>query len=56
MTAAQPYYHAEPLVSKVQAGEVLDSFAATVGVPNVMVTDGAMEQTGPNSHFQKSLK
>ena len=55
-TDGQGYYHAEPLVSKAQAGEALDSFAATVGVPNVMVTDGAMEQTGPNSHFQKSLK
>lgn len=47
------YVH--PMVLKNEAGESLDRFANDVGIPNLLVYDGAGEQVGWKSHFDKSV-
>jgi hypothetical protein len=48
------YIH--PMVSKREAGESLDALVNDVGIPNKMVFDGAAEQVGRKSVFDKRLR
>ena len=55
-TDGQGFVHVDPRTSKALAGLTLDTLTETVGVPNKIIYDGAQEQIGPNSHFQKSMR
>jgi hypothetical protein len=50
------FVHLEPMSRKAQAGEALHSMMDEVGIPNKMIFDGAKEQTGAKSEFQKALR
>ena len=39
------------MTSKKNAGYTLDSLTQDVGIPNIMLTDGVVEQVGKDSHF-----
>ncbi len=45
-----------PMKSKADAGFALDTFTADIGVPDLMIADGAKEQTGPNTEFQRTVR
>jgi hypothetical protein len=61
-TCAQLYYdpsgfmYVYPMVSKGEAGELLDRFVDDVGIPNEVVYDGAGEQTGRRSKFEQLIR
>lgn len=50
------YTHVEPMTRKSEAGATLGNFLHEVGVPNNMIFDGALEQTGPRSEFMKRIR
>ena len=50
------FVHLEPVVRKAQAGEALHSMIDEVGIPEMMVFDGAKEQTGPKSEFMRAIR
>ena len=45
-----------PLETKAEAGDALRLLTEDIGAPNEMITDGAQEQTGRNSEFNKRCK
>jgi hypothetical protein len=58
MNAAQVYANKDmvsvhPLASKASVDVSLQEFLERIGIPNAMISDGAAEQTGPNSKFRK---
>jgi len=61
-TCAQLYYdpngymYVYPMIAKREAGESLDRFVNDVGIPNELVYDGAGEQVGRKSQFDKSIR
>ena len=61
-SCAQLYYdpngfmYVYPMSSKREAGESLDQFVNDVGIPNQLVYDGAGEQVGRRSQFDKSVR
>jgi len=46
--------HVYPMTSKLEAGDALSRFVQDVGIPEVIVVDGAGEQTGKNTEFIKT--
>ena len=50
------YIRTDPMTSKKEAGITLGRFLEDVGVPNKMTYDGAPEQIGPESKFQKIMR
>lgn len=50
------YMYIYPMPSKADVGESLDSFVGDVGIPNQLVYDGAGEQVGRNSLFDKYIR
>ena len=50
------YIRTDPMTSKKEAGITLGRFLEDVGVPNKMIYDGAPEQIGPESKFQKIMR
>jgi len=48
--------HVYPMTSKSEAGDALSRFVQDVGIPEVIVVDGAGEQTGKNTNFIKACK
>lgn len=55
-TDGQGFVHVDPRTSKAMAGLTLGSLVETVGIPNKIIYDGAPEQVGPNSEFQKNMR
>ena len=47
---------ADPMKSKSEAGRTLKRLIQDVGIPNKIVSDGAPEQIGPGSEFQKLMR
>ena len=45
-----------PMASKAEAGIALKAFIADVGAPHKMIFDGAREQTGPKTEFQRQIR
>ena len=45
-----------PVETKDEAGIALEQFIEEVGVPDVLITDGAGEQTGPLTDFVRSIR
>jgi hypothetical protein len=54
-TDGKGFVHVDPRSSKSLAGLTLDAFAEDIGIPRCIIFDGAAEQTGKNSNFQKSI-
>ena len=50
------FMHPEPLVSKSRAGEAMVSFGHEVGIPDTLVYDGASEQCGRKTEFNKWVR
>ena len=50
------FTYVHPMKSKAQAGEALHKVTIDIGVPNTMISDGAREQTGDNTHFKEVIK
>ena len=55
-TDGKGYVFADPLRSKKETHLSLDNLVETVGVPATIFSDGAKEETGPNSLFTKISK
>ena len=55
-TDGEGFIHVDPREKKSQAGLTLDALAEDIGIPQCMIYDGAAEQTGKNSAFQKSIR
>ena len=45
-----------PITSKAQVGQALETFTDDVGIPAKLIFDGAGEQTGDNTDFQKTIR
>ena len=45
-----------PMISKAEIGQALNILARDVGIPNMMIRDGSLEQKGDNTNFTKALK
>ena len=54
-TDGEGLVYVHPLCSKSEAGEALNVATRDIGVPNIIIRDGAAEQMGPNSKFTKVL-
>ena len=50
------FTYVHPMKSKAQADEALHKVTIDIGVPNTMISDGAREQTGDNTHFKEVIK
>jgi len=48
--------HVYPMASKSEAGDALSKFVEDVGIPDVVVVDGAQEQVGKNTEFSRTCK
>jgi len=46
--------HVYPMTSKPEAGDTLSKFVEDVGIPDVVVVDGAQEQVGKNMEFSRT--
>ena len=55
-TDGKGFIHAIPMKSKKDAGTALRTFIQDFGIPRVLAYDGAKEQVGPGTEFQKSLR
>ena len=44
------------MTSKAEAGDALSKFIQDVGIPEVVVVDGAQEQVGKGTKFNKTCK
>ena len=44
------------MVSKSEAGDALSKFVQEVGIPEVIVVDGAQEQVGKNTEFNRTCR
>ena len=55
-TDGQGWVHVDPRTSKALAGLTLDSLIENIGIPNQIIYDGAQEQIGPKSYFQKTMQ
>ena len=55
-TDGDGYVFVDPMRSKKFPHVSLDNVANTVGVPNMIFTDGAHEEMGPNSSFTKKIQ
>ena len=54
--AAEDFVRMFPLKSKAQAGDALQAFIESVGIPSVLIVDGSYEQVGANSLFSKTAR
>ena len=54
-TDSQGFVHVDPCTSKSLYGITLDNLTKNIGIPNTIIYDGAPEQVGPNSDFQKTM-
>ena len=45
-----------PMKSKGQVGQTLKNLVQDVGIPNALTFDGSLEQVGPETHFQKTMR
>ncbi|KAI2504020.1 Reverse transcriptase (RNA-dependent DNA polymerase) [Fragilaria crotonensis] len=50
------FVKAYPMESKAMAGAALRQFVRDYGVPEKLTSDGAAEQTGPNTEFMKTIR
>ena len=50
------YTKVEPMVSRADAGKSLVDFTDDVGIPEILITDGAGEFTGKNTEFVKHAR
>jgi len=48
--------HVYPMTSKSEAGDALSKFVKDIGIPEVVVVDGAQEQVGKNTEFNQTCK
>jgi len=48
--------HIYPMTFKSEAGDALSKFVEDVGIPDVVVVDGAQEQVGKNTEFSRTCK
>lgn len=55
-TDGKGFIHAVPMKSKKEAGDALRQFINDFGIPIKMAYDGAKEQVGPGTEFQKALR
>lgn len=55
-TDGEGYVFVDPQRSKKLSHISLDNLANTVGIPNMIFSDGANEETGPNSQFVKKMQ
>lgn len=55
-TDGEGFVFVYPMRSKSLAGEALNIATRDVGIPNVIIRDGASEQVGPNSDFSKVVR
>jgi len=44
------------MASKSEAGDALSKFVQDVGIPEVIIVDGAQEQVGKNTKFNQTCK
>ncbi|MEL6803326.1 MAG: hypothetical protein AAFO91_05990, partial [Bacteroidota bacterium] len=54
--AAQDFIWIHPMKSKSSAGEALQAFIEAIGIPAVLIVDGAAEQVGTKSTFAKTAR
>jgi len=50
------FIHIFPMTTKAQAGCALQKFVEDIGIPNVIVSDGAREQTGKDTEFMHTCQ
>jgi len=50
------FIHVYPMASKLEAGDALSKFVQDVGIPEVVIVDGAQEQVGKNTEFNRTCK
>ncbi len=55
-TDGEGFVYTHPMRSKAQAGEALSKVTKDVGVPNIIISDGAKEETGDNTKFVEMMK
>jgi len=56
VTTNGKFVHVYPMVSKSEAGDALSKFVQEVGIPEVIVVDGAQEQVGKNTEFNRTCR
>jgi hypothetical protein len=55
-TDGKGFIHILPMTSKSEAGHMLDRHCQEVGIPNKLIYDGASEQVGKDTKFQRSIR
>lgn len=55
-TDGKGFMHILPMTSKSEAGHMLDRHCQEVGIPNKLIYDGASEQVGKDTKFQRSIR
>ena len=55
-TDGQGFVHVDLRISKSIAELTLENLTKNIGIPNTTIYDGAPEQVGPNSEFQKTTR
>ena len=56
LTTNGKFIHIYPMASKSEAGNALSKFVQDVGIPEVIVVNGAQEQVGKNTKFNWTCK